>query len=362
MGKCLFGDDCFYEHTVPQQSESSIVKRVSDLKLVDKNLVDEEQKREKTHTPASYYEALTGKQLQPEQNLDDMDLSMFDPAYVDYLRLQQANPTNELLCPYFENSLECPFASSCQYTHGDVCDVCNTACLNPFDHVQREQHRKECVSQIEKEMEEAFAVQRSNEKQCGICMEIVWDKEKANDRRFGILENCNHCFCLTCIRQWRASKSYENKIVKACPECRVKSDYVTPSKYWFDNEEEKKQIINDYKINMGKTECKYYKRGDGTCPFGSKCFYLHRNKDGSIAQLPDPTKRRRFNRFGDSELYINLINIDLEFDDESYSDSDNSYDRDDLLLWMMSRDNVTSDLDDSEFLEFANDFYSLFES
>jgi len=30
---------------------------------------------------------------------------------------------------------------------------------------------------MEQEMEEAFAVQRSFEKICGICMEIVWDKD-----------------------------------------------------------------------------------------------------------------------------------------------------------------------------------------
>lgn len=362
MGKCMFGDDCFYQHTNPEPNETSLVKRVKNLKLVEKSLLtDDQPQAEPTNTPASYYEALTGKQLSPEQNLNDLDLTVFDPTYVDYLKLQQTNQTStSLLCPYFENSLDCPFASTCQYIHGDICDVCNLACLHPLDSVQREQHRKECMNQVEKEMEEAFAIQRSNQKQCGICMEIVWDKEKVNDRRFGILENCNHCFCLVCIRQWRASKSYENKIVKACPECRVKSDYVTPSKYWFDNEEDKKRIINDYKINLGKTECKYYKSGDGTCPFGSKCFYLHRNKDGTIAQLPDPTRRRRFNRFGDSELYSNIINIDFDYDD-NISDSDSSFDQDDLFLWMMVRENAWPDLDDLDFSEFANDFFGLFD-
>ncbi len=102
-------------------------------------------------------------------------------------------------------------------------------------------------------MEEAFAIQRSSEKCCGICMEVVWQKEHDVDKRFGILENCNHVFCLECIRKWRASKSYENKIVKACPECRVKSDFVTPSRYWFDEKDEqsKKNIIKDYKAKLG---------------------------------------------------------------------------------------------------------------
>ena len=53
------------------------------------------------------------------------------------------------------------------------------------------------------------------------------------------------------IRKWRSVKSYENKVVKACPECRVKSDFVTPSRYWFENEEQKKKIINEYKTQLG---------------------------------------------------------------------------------------------------------------
>jgi E3 ubiquitin-protein ligase makorin len=77
----------------------------------------------------------------------------------------------------------------------------------------RQQHKQECTKQIEADMEEAFATQRSQDKQCGICMEIVWEKDKT-DQCFGVLENCNHVFCLACIRKWRQSKTYENKIVK----------------------------------------------------------------------------------------------------------------------------------------------------
>ena len=39
--------------------------------------------------------------------------------------------------------------------------------------------------------------------------------------RFGILPNCNHCFCLSCIRKWRQAKQFEHKIIRACPECRL---------------------------------------------------------------------------------------------------------------------------------------------
>ena len=199
--------------------------------------------------PTSYYEALTGSKINQEQDFDD--LNMFDENYLEYLKRKKETQSGEAtsqLCPIYEKTLVCPFDVYCQFVHGDLCDICNMACLDPFDETKRTEHRKECMQLIEREMEEAFAVQCSAEKSCGICMEIVWDKE--GNKRFGILENCNHIFCLPCIMKWRTSKSYENKIVKACPECRVKSDFVTPSRIWFEDEEKKKKIIDEYKTKL----------------------------------------------------------------------------------------------------------------
>lgn len=274
----MFGENCFNQHILPDDSDnqtdfpesstdnSNLVKRLTNKpKLLTTNLTGSDSNIDVSHqftnpdqcSPVSYYEALTGKKLNQNENFDsnDWDLSMFDENYIDYMRRKHLinennNPTNQL-CPYFEKQLICPFEQNCEYTHGDLCDLCNMACLNPYDEEQRQNHRKECMKLIEKDMEEAFAIQRSSEKLCGICMEVVWEKEKLSDRRFGILENCNHCFCLECIRKWRSSKSYENKIVKACPECRVKSDYVTPSKFWFENDDNKKNIIEEYKGKLG---------------------------------------------------------------------------------------------------------------
>lgn len=287
----MFGDNCFNQHILPsntstfsteQQASSSsesststsspnnqidnsnLVKRVTNKPklLLTANLssdetpesVDNEHPNE--YSPISYYEALTGKRLTNDQDFNDLDLSMFDENYIDYMKrkrliAQDMASTQAQLCPYFEKQLDCPFGHTCEYIHGDVCDLCNMGCLNPYDERQRDEHRKECMRYFEKDMEEAFAIQRSSEKPCGICMETVWEKEKLSERRFGILENCNHCYCLECIRKWRSSKSYENKIVKACPECRVKSDYVTPSKFWFENEDNKKKIIEEYKNRLG---------------------------------------------------------------------------------------------------------------
>ena len=34
---------------------------------------------------------------------------------------------------------------------------------------------------------------------------------------------------------------------RACPECRTKSDFVTPSKYWMDDKDDKLRLIDGYK-------------------------------------------------------------------------------------------------------------------
>eukprot|EP00039_Didymoeca_costata_P005514 m.82137 g.82137 ORF g.82137 m.82137 type:complete len:315 (-) comp12855_c0_seq1:2779-3723(-) len=114
---------------------------------------------------------------------------------------------------------------------------------------------------------------------CSICLENVLELANLSDRRFGILPNCNHAFCLGCIRNWRRT-SGQGKEVRKCPTCRVESYFVVPSAYWVTDEEEKTQLVNAYRDESKKIDCKHFNFGDGNCPFGSSCFYAHRDKDG----------------------------------------------------------------------------------
>ncbi|CAI7904454.1 unnamed protein product, partial [Closterium sp. NIES-54] len=61
--------------------------------------------------------------------------------------------------------------------------------------------------------------------------------------------------------------------VRACPLCRVRSHFVTPSVVWFFSEEEKQAIIEGYKRKLKSTDCRYFNYGNGQCPFGTSCFY-----------------------------------------------------------------------------------------
>lgn len=43
---------------------------------------------------------------------------------------------------------------------------------------------------------------RSADVECAICLERVLG---TRGRKFGLLESCDHAFCLACIRSWRAT-------------------------------------------------------------------------------------------------------------------------------------------------------------
>jgi hypothetical protein len=56
-----------------------------------------------------------------------------------------------------------------------------------------------------------------------------------------------------------------------------------------------------------KIHCKFFKRGDGLCPFGSKCFYLHVNKHGQHVELGPPRHRQRLNARGELENFSDVL-------------------------------------------------------
>ncbi len=108
-----------------------------------------------------------------------------------------------------------------------------------------------------------------------------------------------------------------------------------------------------------RTQCKYFKRGDGNCPFGNKCFYLHQYKDGRLADLPDPTKRRRFNRFGNMEAYSNLVRIDFDYSDDE--DEVNELDIIEFLRHHFMLGGETDDESDlSDLFELSSEFSNFF--
>ncbi|XP_049818570.1 probable E3 ubiquitin-protein ligase makorin-1 isoform X2 [Aethina tumida] len=223
--------------------------------------------------------------------------------------------SNAKMCPYVNKDGICRNIANCTYLHGEVCDMCERMVLHPFNEDMRKKHRQECIQQHEKNMELSFAIARSKEKTCGVCFEVIMEKA-TGEQRFGILPNCNHCFCLTCIRKWRQARQFENKIIRACPECRVTSDFVCPSMYWVDTKEDKEKLIDDYKKALSRKDCKYFKKGVGKCPFGNKCFYLHALANGTKCDVGPPPRQRRYRGLDNSDIEVLQQVMLWEFLDE----------------------------------------------
>ncbi|KAG9334513.1 hypothetical protein JZ751_007596, partial [Albula glossodonta] len=144
------------------------------------------------------------------------------------------------------------------------------------------------------------AYRRSKDVMCGICMDKVYEKSSAQERRFGILPNCSHAFCLSCIVTWRKTKDFQDEVIKACPQCRVKSSYYIPSKYWVSDGELKQMLISAFKEKSSKIRCSFFMR-HGCCPFKSECIYRHEH----------PAGRRRRRRRSTPEPSLSAL-VDLD--------------------------------------------------
>ncbi|XP_006195965.2 probable E3 ubiquitin-protein ligase makorin-3 [Camelus ferus] len=188
-------------------------------------------------------------------------------------REQFAEGLVEELCPDAIMG-QCFRGENCMYLHGDMCELCGLQVLHPVDDAQRAEHITACIEAHERDMELSFAVQRSADKVCGICMEVVYEKANPNDCRFGILSSCNHTFCLKCIRRWRSARHFGLRVVKSCPQCRVVSTFVIPSEFWVEEEREKRRLIQQYTEALSDKTCRYFARGR-VCPFEETCFYRH---------------------------------------------------------------------------------------
>ncbi|XP_021739809.1 E3 ubiquitin-protein ligase makorin-like [Chenopodium quinoa] len=68
------------------------------------------------------------------------------------------------------------------------------------------------------------SLERSKEIECSVCLERVLAKTAASERKFGLLSESDHPFCITCIRFWRNSSPTSgmdvNSTLRACPICR----------------------------------------------------------------------------------------------------------------------------------------------
>ena len=115
---------------------------------------------------------------------------------------------------------------------------------------------------------------------CGVCLEPVL----ARRGRFGLLEGCEHTFCIECLRSWRSTHAIRPDVARSCPECRAPSHFVVPSSVHVIGER-KAALTAAYLANLRAIPCRHFNYGEGTCPFGSSCFYAHTDRHGKPVVL-----------------------------------------------------------------------------
>ncbi|XP_015905846.2 probable E3 ubiquitin-protein ligase makorin-1 [Parasteatoda tepidariorum] len=342
-GMCKYGKKCWFSHNDGNESMNEIVDHKSEVVNSDDTgstnlkkrfsfILKDIQEKRKSSMRDCFNELEIAKYF-PE--ITKLGISGNDGAKLPMDR-----------CIHYDLG-QCPLRDWCPCVHGKLCDLCQKYCLDPCDRNQQLKHIEDCEKELERDMELSFAIQCSKDKVCGICLEVILDKEKIAHRRFGILEKCNHVFCLECIREWRRRGSImdsvhpdaavDQQVMRKCPQCRIRSDFIIPSNFWFHTEEEKINLIEKYKCNLKSKHCKYFSKGEGDCPFGNRCFYLHALSDGTVVELPAPTRqnRRRQNRNREDQLLEELIlwnYLDQNEDGLQFYIDDVSFDGSDIVI------------------------------
>ncbi|XP_027163676.1 putative RING-type E3 ubiquitin transferase C3H69 isoform X1 [Coffea eugenioides] len=230
--------------------------------------------------------------------------------FSDFGETKSRNPADQPICS-FAAAGHCPRGEMCPHIHGDLCPTCEKHCLHPFRPEEREDHVKLC----ERRQKNLDALKHSQEIECSVCLERVLSKPTAAERKFGILSECDHPFCISCIRNWRSSSPASgmdvNSALRACPICRKLSYFVIPSVIWYSTKEEKQEIVDSYKGKLRSIDCKHFDFGNGTCPFGTSCFYKHTVKPGSYlwnsTLMPD-LYRTRFMDSDEEECLSETVN------------------------------------------------------
>ncbi|CAL1371830.1 unnamed protein product [Linum trigynum] len=278
-GKCSYGTRCRYDHLKPSRlqfaasSSTSIPfgnTRFGAYPVMKARVLPSElSPGSRPFLPSNH----------PTRNLEPGKCNVFDGT-IELKNLKL--PSDRPLCCYAATG-NCPRGEQCPHIHGDLCPNCGRHCLHPLRPEEREEHMKMC----EKMQKHLDALKHSQEIECCVCLDKVLFKSTAAERKFGLLSECDHPFCIGCIRNWRSSSPTPGTepMSRTCPVCRKLSYFVVPSVIWYSCQEEKTEIIDNYKAKLSSIDCKHFNFGIGNCPFGSSCFYKHAYKDGRLEEV-----------------------------------------------------------------------------
>uniref|UniRef100_G1Q5S0 RING-type E3 ubiquitin transferase n=1 Tax=Myotis lucifugus TaxID=59463 RepID=G1Q5S0_MYOLU len=253
----VHGDRCGYEHSKPSKQEERSNCYRSNCKIISCSFLNSLE-----FVPGQPYCSRTAPMLR---------LGCTKAPFQGSVTKEESERRCQL-CPYAEVE-ECSYGENCAYLHGDSCDKCGLHILSQ----ERSQHIKSCIEA----MRRTWSSHHSEDKVCGICVEVIYEKANLSEHHFWILSKCNHTYCLKCIHKWRSAQQFESKTIKSCPEGRITSNFVIPREYWVEEKEETQKLIQKYEEAMSnKCAGRYFDEGRGSCPFGGNCLSKHAYPDG----------------------------------------------------------------------------------
>ncbi|KAL7677427.1 hypothetical protein ACOME3_003666 [Neoechinorhynchus agilis] len=146
------------------------------------------------------------------------------------------------VCPVFASTGIC--TNQCKIRHGIRCHICSYFVISKDDPLQRDLHYQRCFQHAQKI--EKLQNECSKDMECCVCFEIV--SQKSVNRSFAIRENCSHCMCSECATRW-----HHGEMKQTCPVCRIISENIVFSKFWFSNQTEKDAIFQNRLKMLNRT-------------------------------------------------------------------------------------------------------------
>ncbi|XP_010248213.1 PREDICTED: E3 ubiquitin-protein ligase makorin-like, partial [Nelumbo nucifera] len=248
-GACSYGSRCRYEHVKLSRLRHSISSSSTNPHQHSSRIALSGETTSVLSIPAelSALNRPFSPPSKPAWSHDSGNHNVFDNGNERESTI--VRPSDRSICS-FAAAGNCPHGEKCPHIHGDLCPTCGKHCLHPYRPDEREEHTKTCETK-KKHLE---ALKHSQEIECSVCLDRVLSKPTAAERKFGLLSECDHPFCISCIRNWRSSSPSSgmdvNTALRTCPICRKLSYFVIPSVIWYSTKEEKQEIIDSYKAKL----------------------------------------------------------------------------------------------------------------
>ncbi|XP_076596593.1 makorin, ring finger protein, 4 isoform X2 [Chaetodon auriga] len=264
-GGCWYGECCRYLHVLQPEVDAAVAGRRSSVPAVSSSSVAYAPPDRRGSEPALLQAEVTSRQQCSTSEFVVNDSNSQHNTVAADIAEEQSQDNDSDLTASWESAQSSEVAQACAHSGRNEQETSSNETT--------EDATAAAAAAASSAQGTVEALLQSKNVICGICMDKVYEKKDPRNHVFGILPNCNHSFCLQCIMTWRKTKDLGPDVVKTCPQCRVRSAFYVPNKYWVEGQA-KESLIAAFKEKFSKKSCSYYARYK-YCPFKTECLYRH---------------------------------------------------------------------------------------